>query len=130
MDYPPLVYHPRESDVELKYVSGKFHEYRETLPKERRVILDRYHIVEVARKVVGVGSVGTPCGVALLMAGEHDPMLLQIKDDLTGIFCTSRSEREFTLKESWYADEEIQAGADRNGFKLWSTWSATTSARS
>ena len=32
--------------------------------------------------------------------------------DLTGIFCTSGSEREFTLEGSWYANEEIQAGAD------------------
>ena len=32
--------------------------------------------------------------------------------DLTGVFCTSWSEREFTLEGSWYADEEIQAGAD------------------
>jgi putative transposase len=32
--------------------------------------------------------------------------------DLTGVFCTSGSEREFTLEGSWYADEEIQAGAD------------------
>jgi uncharacterized protein (DUF2252 family) len=85
VDHPPLVYHPRESDVELKYVIEKFHEYRETLPKERRVILDRYHIVDVARKVVGVGSVGTRCGVALLMAGEHDPMLLQIKEALPSV---------------------------------------------
>ncbi len=34
--------------------------------------------------------------------------------DLTGVFCTSGSEREFTLEGSWYADEEIQAGADRD----------------
>jgi hypothetical protein len=78
VDHPPLVYHPRESDVELKYVIERFHDYRETLPTERRVILDRYHIIDVARKVVGVGSVGTRCAIALLMAGEHDPMLLQI----------------------------------------------------
>jgi hypothetical protein len=32
--------------------------------------------------------------------------------DVTGGFCTSGSEREFTLEGSWYADEEIQAGAD------------------
>jgi len=85
VDHPPLVYHPRESDVELKYVIEKFHKYRETLPQERRVILDRYHIIDVARKVVGVGSVGTRCGVALLMAGEHDPMLLQIKEALPSV---------------------------------------------
>jgi len=34
--------------------------------------------------------------------------------DLTGGFCTSGSEREFTLEGSWYADQEIQAGADRD----------------
>jgi hypothetical protein len=34
--------------------------------------------------------------------------------ELTGFFCTSESEREFTLEGSWYADEEIQAGADRD----------------
>jgi hypothetical protein len=34
--------------------------------------------------------------------------------DLTGVFCTSGSEREFTQEERWYADEEIQAGADRS----------------
>ena len=34
--------------------------------------------------------------------------------DVTGVFCTSGSEREFTLEGSWYADEEIQAGADRD----------------
>jgi hypothetical protein len=34
--------------------------------------------------------------------------------DVTGVFCTSGSEREFTLEGSWYADEEIQAGTDRD----------------
>ena len=37
-----------------------------------------------------------------------------ILSDVTGVFCTSGSEREFTLEGSWYADEEIQAGADRD----------------
>ena len=36
------------------------------------------------------------------------------RNDVTGFFCTSGSEREFTLEERWYGDEEIQAGADRN----------------
>jgi hypothetical protein len=34
------------------------------------------------------------------------------RDDVTGVFCTSGSEREFTLKERWYANQEIQAGVD------------------
>lgn len=85
VDHPPLVYHSRESDVMQKHVTLMFHRYRETLPEERRVILDRYHIIDVARKVVGVGSVGTHCALALLMAGEHDPLLLQFKEALASV---------------------------------------------
>ena len=40
-----------------------FHDYRESFPDERRVLLDRYHLVDLAMKVVGVGSVGTRCGI-------------------------------------------------------------------
>ena len=85
VDHPPLVYHPRDRDLMRKHVTRMFHKYRETLPEERRVILDRYHIVDVARKVVGVGSVGTRCDVALLMAGDHDPMLLQFKQAVRSV---------------------------------------------
>ena len=53
VDHPPLVYHPRESDVEVKYVIQKFREYRETIPAERRVILDRYHIID---EILGTGG--------------------------------------------------------------------------
>ena len=85
VDHPPLVYHPRASELMRKHVTQMFHCYRETLPGDRRVILDRYHIIDVARKVVGVGSVGTRCDVALLMASEHDPMLLQFKEALPSV---------------------------------------------
>ena len=85
VDHRPLIYHTRESDLMKKQVTRMFHDYRETLPAERRVILDRYHIIDVARKVVGVGSVGTRCAVALLMAGKHDPMLLQFKEALPSV---------------------------------------------
>jgi len=78
VDHPPLVYHGRAS--EERQVTHMFQRYRQTLPEERRIILDRYHIIDVAWKVVGVGSVGTRCALALLMAGEHDPMLLQFKE--------------------------------------------------
>jgi uncharacterized protein (DUF2252 family) len=85
VDHPPLVYHPHASDLIRKHVVIMFQQYRKTLPEERRVILDRYHIIDVARKVVGVGSVGTRCDVALLMAGKHDPMLLQFKEALPSV---------------------------------------------
>jgi hypothetical protein len=79
-DQPPLVYHP---PPELKIPENLLHVfqmYRETLPYERRVLLDRYHIEDIAMKVVGVGSVGTRCGIILLMAEDNDPLLLQVKE--------------------------------------------------
>jgi uncharacterized protein (DUF2252 family) len=85
VDHPPLVYHSRTSELMRKHFTETFHQYRQELPEERRIILDRYHIVDVARKVVGIGSVGTRCAVALLMAGEHDPMLLQLKEALPSV---------------------------------------------
>src|SRR6266478_2741044 len=66
-------------------VREMFRRYRLTLPEERRVILDRYHIVDIARKVVGVGSVGTRCAVVLLMAGQGDPLFLQFKEALPSV---------------------------------------------
>ena len=79
LDLPPLVYHPAGMARIGKRVRDMFERYRRSLPEERRVILDRYQIVDIARKVVGVGSVGTRCAVALLMAGAKDPLFLQFK---------------------------------------------------
>ena len=43
------------------------------------LLLDRFAVVDVAFKVVGVGSVGTVCGIMLLMSGKGDPLFLQFK---------------------------------------------------
>ncbi|MGA6957654.1 MAG: DUF2252 domain-containing protein, partial [Candidatus Acidiferrales bacterium] len=85
VDRPPLVYHPRNFSQIDDHVRAMFHRYRQTLPDERRVILDRYQIVDIARKIVGVGSVGTRCAVALLMAGENDALFLQFKEALPSV---------------------------------------------
>jgi uncharacterized protein (DUF2252 family) len=80
VDHPPLIYHPREMASIGKRVRKMFRRYLVTLPEDRRVVLDRYELVDVARKVVGVGSVATRCAVALLMAGPHDYLILQFKE--------------------------------------------------
>ncbi|WP_131740810.1 DUF2252 domain-containing protein [Actinomadura roseirufa] len=55
--------------------------YGASLPSERRHLLDRFHPVDVARKVVGVGSVGTRCWIILMMGrDDEDPLLLQAKE--------------------------------------------------
>jgi uncharacterized protein (DUF2252 family) len=85
VDDPPLVYHPHDIGKIGIRVRELFLRYRHTLPEERRVILDRYHVIDVARKVVGVGSVGTRCDVALLMASESDPLFIQLKQALPSV---------------------------------------------
>ncbi|MDH6216512.1 DUF2252 domain-containing protein [Streptomyces pseudovenezuelae] len=58
-----------------------FSDYRSTLAEERRLLLDRYRFVDAARKVVGVGSVGTRCFIVLLAGRDlDDPLFLQIKE--------------------------------------------------
>jgi uncharacterized protein (DUF2252 family) len=81
-DHPPLVYHwsDRGNDEFEAQVVEAFSRYRETLQDDRRFLVDRYQLKDIALKVVGVGSVGTWCGVALLMAGEADPLFLQVKE--------------------------------------------------
>ena len=59
--------------------------YRETLPLERRVMLDRFTLVDVAMKVVGVGSVGTRCLIMLLEAGDGTPLFLQYKQAVPSV---------------------------------------------
>ena len=86
---PPIVVPARElaatynlsaDDIE-QVIRHQFHEYRSTLPEDRRHLLERYEIVDVARKVVGVGSVGTRAYIVLLQGrDEQDPLFLQVKE--------------------------------------------------
>ena len=80
-DNHPTIYHWHDHGSEEfdAAIRDGFARYRDSLPDDRRVLLDRYEFKDLAVKVVGVGSVGTFCGVILLMAGERDPLFLQLK---------------------------------------------------
>jgi uncharacterized protein (DUF2252 family) len=68
--------------------------YRSTLEQNRRHLLDRYRLVHLARKVVGVGSVGTDAWILLLLDDHGAPLLLQVKQAEASVLepFTSRSE--------------------------------------
>ncbi len=78
---PPLIYHLSDhADEEIAArIRATFASYRETLQADRRLLLDRYELTDIAIKVVGVGSVGMVCAVLLLLAIERDPLFLQAK---------------------------------------------------
>ena len=79
-DQAPIVFHSRHGGRFQEEMHRFLAHYRETLLDDRRPLLDRYHMVDLAMKVVGVGSIGTRCAILLLMAGEEDALVLQYKE--------------------------------------------------
>ena len=77
---PPLVFRPRKGDRTVTDIRRLLAHYRATLNPDRRKLLERFELADVAFKVVGIGSVGTRCAVALLMAGDDDSLFLQFKE--------------------------------------------------
>ena len=65
IENPPLSVHVERTDTEMADVDAVVEGYRATLRDDRRTLFDRYRLIDVARRVVGVGSVGTRCWVAL-----------------------------------------------------------------
>lgn len=65
---------------------GLVERYGSTLPSDRRALLADYRLADVARKVVGVGSVGTRCWIFLLLGRDgRDPLFLQAKEADTSV---------------------------------------------
>jgi uncharacterized protein (DUF2252 family) len=86
---PPIVIPLRDlpataemSPDELRHViREQFRSYRATLQSDRRHLLERFEIIDAARKVVGVGSVGTRAYIVLLQGrDQQDPLFLQVKE--------------------------------------------------
>jgi uncharacterized protein (DUF2252 family) len=84
-DDPPIVVHLDDLEPGIADVEATVAGYRESLSDERRFLFDRFQVVDVARRVVGVGSVGTRCWVVLLESatpvdGVADRIVLQVKE--------------------------------------------------
>jgi uncharacterized protein (DUF2252 family) len=79
LDQPPLLYHP--NDIDVREIAGPFlKNYVSTLSADRHALLGRLRFVDAAIKVVGVGSVGTRCYVALMLGDQNEPVFLQVKE--------------------------------------------------
>ena len=69
------------SDELQHIIREQFRAYRSTLQDDRRHLLERFEVIDVARKVVGVGSVGTRAFIVLLQGrDQQDPLFLQVKE--------------------------------------------------
>jgi uncharacterized protein (DUF2252 family) len=92
---PPIIVPERDlaatygmSAAEVEHaIREQFSAYRATLADDRRRLLERFEIVDVARKVVGVGSVGTRAFIVLLQGRDaRDPLFLQIKEATASVY--------------------------------------------
>jgi uncharacterized protein (DUF2252 family) len=95
---PPVIVRPPEEMAAAfeKVVDKGLASYARSLAPDRRVVLDRYHYEDFARKVVGVGSVGTEALMVLLMGDrEDDPLFLQIKEATTSVLAPYAGDSEY-----------------------------------
>jgi uncharacterized protein (DUF2252 family) len=77
---PPLIVPVGDDPEVMARVEEVLAQYRRTLLPDRRMLLERYAVRDAALKVVGVGSVGTRCWIALLATGDGETLLLQVKE--------------------------------------------------
>ena len=71
--------------------------YRRTLPSDRRHLLERFHYADAARKVVGVGSVGTRAWIVLMLGNDDgDPLFLQLKEAAPSVLEPYLGKSKFT----------------------------------
>jgi uncharacterized protein (DUF2252 family) len=78
IDQPPLIFHP---DFDVHTAAHEFtKKYFKTLREDYRALLERFRFIDAAVKVVGVGSVGTRCLIALMLDEADQPLFLQIKE--------------------------------------------------
>jgi uncharacterized protein (DUF2252 family) len=87
VDHPPLIYHfdTAETHDQKIHAHSVFAEYRQTLLPDRRALVARYELADIAMKVVGVGSVGTFCAIGLFMTADQEPLFLQVKQALHSV---------------------------------------------
>ncbi|HVY15837.1 MAG TPA: DUF2252 domain-containing protein [Rhodopila sp.] len=79
---PPLIFPltGQRDDTHEIVARTAFESYKLSLPEERRILLDRYELMDVAFKVVGVGSVGTFCAIGLYATKDDHALMLQLKE--------------------------------------------------
>ena len=106
VDQPPLIYHPQAEDLHGS-AQAVLTKYAGTLREDYRALLARFRYVDVAIKVVGVGSVGTRCFIVLLQGEHDDPLFLQIKEARQSVL------QPFTGRSPWKNEGERVVSGQR-----------------
>ncbi|GLS03856.1 hypothetical protein GCM10007860_10010 [Chitiniphilus shinanonensis] len=128
LDNPPYIFHPDASPDFARYQVNyrdvafeMFGAYTRTLHQYRRHLIERFELVDVVFKVVGVGSVGTRCFVLLMLADDDDPLFLQAKEAKPSVLAPYMGRSQFRHQgERVVAGQRLmQAASDQ--FLGWTT---------
>jgi uncharacterized protein (DUF2252 family) len=114
VDDPPLIVHVSDPELEERLRSIAI-TYRSSIRSDLQALLNRYIFADTARKVVGVGSVGTRCHVILFRGNnDQDPLILQIKEAFASVLEPYTRKSAYTNhgKRVVVGQQQIQAASD------------------
>ncbi|HEY5275045.1 MAG TPA: DUF2252 domain-containing protein, partial [Coriobacteriia bacterium] len=121
---PPVIVRPPEfmhAEAE-QLVRDGLTDYATTLTPDRRLVLDHYHYEDFARKVVGVGSVGTEAFMVLLMGDlADDPLFLQVKEATTSVLAPYAGASEYVHQGERVVQGQRITQAASDAFLGWVT---------
>ena len=120
VDQPPILSHPPELQSDA-VVQAFFEQYRATIRKDVQVLLESFRLVDVALKVVGVGSVGTRCFIALLLDRRGAPLFLQIKEAQQSVLEPHWKGAKFVQQGQRVVDGQLIMQAASDVFLGWAT---------
>jgi uncharacterized protein (DUF2252 family) len=121
---PPLVVpvdRDSNADTWLDFI-GFFDRYQDTLPDNRNHLLRSYSVVDVAHKVVGVGSVGTRCLIVLLESGAGDPLFLQFKEATDSVLAPYVAPSDYNQAGQRVVEGQKLTQATSDVFLGWARW--------
>jgi len=121
---PPLVVRLDDEarHTETQRIEAFFGAYRSTLNADRRQLLDRYALTDLARKVVGVGSVGTRCLIALFESGDGEPLFLQVKEAVASVLEAHLGPSEYEQAGERVVNGQRLVQATPDSFLGWARW--------
>lgn len=85
VENPPILQHLTHNDPLRSRAREGLRKYSQSLRDDLRVLFSRYHLRDAALRVVGIGSVGTYCAIALFQAGPDDALILQLKEERASV---------------------------------------------
>jgi uncharacterized protein (DUF2252 family) len=123
-EQPPIIVRPPDAtygDFEQIIRQG-LSDYASSLAPDRRLVLDHYHYEDFARKVVGVGSVGTEAFMILLMGDrDDDPLFLQVKEADTSVLAPYAGDGEYEQQGERVVQGQRIMQAASDPFLGWAT---------